>query len=279
MTEYAHGDGSVSWWGKVLGGTLGFMLGNVPGAVLGVVLGHLLDDEGRGLNWDASGPRDPAEVQRSFFAATFQVMGHLCKADGRVSEDEIALARQVMGQMRLTPQQEREAIRLFEEGKAADFPVDEVITRLAGLTRGRRDLVRVFVEIQMHAALADGAVGEREREILGAICRVLRVSPIELAQIETLIRMQRGMGAGAGARSDPSQAAGTSLEEAYQVLGVSASVSDAEVKKAYRRLMNEHHPDKLVAKGLPESMMKVAQERSAQIRRAYERIKEHRGFK
>ena len=117
-----------------------------------------------------------------------------------------------------------------------------------------------------------GSIQPRDRELLWRIAQNLGIGRVELAQIEALVRAQAR--ANSGQTVDPGQ----SLDEAYRVLGVTPSASDREVKTAYRRLMNQHHPDKLVARGLPESMMEVSKEKTREIRAAYDRIKVQRGM-
>ena len=118
----------MSWWGKLIGGTFGFMLGGPLGAILGASLGHNFD---RGLGgFDRGGQFGSAnveQIQSAFFTATFSMMGHMAKIDGQVSKAEIAVAESVMQQMRLSPPQKKVAISLFERGKQADFPVHEVL--------------------------------------------------------------------------------------------------------------------------------------------------------
>ena len=144
----------MSWWGKIIGGTFGFMAGGPLGALLGAALGHQFDS---GLKqFDALPPGETERTQTAFFAASFSVMGHVAKADGHVSRDEIELARQVMSQMQLNEQQRRLAINLFNEGKAADFPLDAVLAQLRQECHRRATLLQMFLEIQLHAAYADG---------------------------------------------------------------------------------------------------------------------------
>ncbi len=260
--------------GKILGGLVGFLVGGPPGALLGALAGHQVDAQ---LERRESGARpglaSAHAVQEAFFRSTFQSMGHLAKADGIVSEQEIHAARQVMQQFGLGPPEMRLAMELFAAGKARDFPLESSLQRLHALIRGRTDLCRMFVQIQLQAALWGGALQGPGRAVLERICRVLEVSTLELVRMEATLRMQQPAG------QTPAQHAAQKLESAYAVLGVDASTSDAEVKKAYRRLMNQNHPDKLVAKGLPESMMKIAEEKTRQVRSAYELLCEVRGIK
>jgi DnaJ like chaperone protein len=255
----------MAWWGKLAGGAFGFMLGGPLGAALGAALGHQFD---RGMA-DLSGPRPVADSERTqtaFFTAVFTVMGHLAKADGRVSPSEIAMAEALMRQMRLTGQQREAAIELFRQGKRRDFPLDDVLDQLRHECGRRTTLLQMFLEIQLQAAFADGGLDHAERRALLHIAERLGFSRRRFQQILGFIE-----GASAYERSTATGRR-PSLADAYKTLGVTSSTSDAEVKKAYRRLMNQHHPDKLVAKGLPEEMIKLATEKTQEIRNAYEQI-------
>jgi DnaJ like chaperone protein len=267
------------WHGKVIGALLGMLLSRNPwGVVIGIIAGHYFDAmvvKGRG--GDAASAHS---IQDAFFRATFQVMGHIAKADGRVSEEEIRAARSVMAQFRLNESQVRLAIELFTEGKASDFPLTETIERLAQVTMQRPDLRRMFVQIQLQTALWGDGVHVAARAMLKRICASLDVSEFELAQMEAILRMQRaGQGYGPSQGQTYQRSARDTLQDAYSVLGVTAQSTDADVTKAYRRLMSQNHPDKLAAKGLPESMKTVAEEKTRQIRAAYEAIREARGMK
>jgi DnaJ like chaperone protein len=262
----------MAWQGKALGALLGLAAGPV-GAVIGAFIGHLFD-----VQMDAAEQRAGAEpasgsVQEAFFRATFQVMGHLAKADGRVSEEEIRAARAMMGELRLGDREVEFAIQLFTGGKERDFPLDDTLLRLRQLCRDRPDLCRMFVQIQLQAALWGGSLNPAGRAVLARICAALGVSAYEVVQMEALLRMQRR------AQRPESQPPVDRVAEAYAVLGVERTASDSEVTKAYRRLMNQNHPDKLVAKGLPEAMMKIAKKKTRQVRTAYEAIREARGMR
>ncbi len=248
------------------------MLGGPLGGLLGAALGHNLD---KGLDTlpDAGSGADRERVQTAFFTATFSVMGHLCKSDGRVSEQEIAMARNIMRQMDLSSGQEQLGMRLFQEGKGGKFPLDEVLLQLRHEARNRRSLLRMFLEIQLAAAYADGALDSIEKRLLLHVCDRIGISRAEYARLEAMVGAQmhsRGPKARTRARGR--------LEDAYAILNVASQASVDEIKRAYRRLLSQHHPDKLVAKGLPEEMMKLATQKTHEIRQAYEQIREARGF-
>jgi DnaJ like chaperone protein len=263
------------WLGKVGGGLLGFLAGGYVGAVVGALLGHQFD---RGLASqrlrEHGSDFGSLDRQQVFFEATFLVMGHVAKADGRVSEEEIQVARAVMHRMRLRPEAVRQAIALFTRGKQPGFDVDEQVRVLRRACGHQPDLVRAFLEIQMDLALSKGAIKPRERELLWRIAGGLGVSRVELAQFEAVLRAQRSF-------SERVRRGGADeeLAQAYKALGLEPTATDREIKLGYRRLMNQHHPDKLAARGLPDAMLEVAKERTSEIGKAYEVIKARRGLK
>jgi len=266
----------MSWVGKIGGAVAGFIVsgGNPLGALLGGFLGHQFD---RGLKTGSrpyTGGATSAERQQVFFETTFIVMGRLAKVDGRVSEEEIQAARTVMHRMQLRPEEVRRAIELFNAGKRPAADIDAQVGRLARTCARQPELIRAFLEIQMDMALGKGNIAPAERQLLWRIAQLLGVGRVELAHLEAVLRAQRSFG-----QYQTGQAREDDLDQAYKALGIEDDASDKQVKTAYRRLMNQHHPDKLVAKGLPDSMMEVAKERTREIRAAYEKIKEHRAIK
>ncbi|WP_235263429.1 co-chaperone DjlA [Nitrincola sp. A-D6] len=218
--------------------------------------------------------------QQLFFRATFTVMGKIAKADGRVTESEIDFAREVMARMQLNEAAKQQAIQYFSQGKQADFDMQSVLKPLALVLRHRLPVKLMFLELQLQVAMADGDMSAAELSVIEEICHLLAFSSIEMRAV-----MQRIQAAQAFARhaGDWDHATGRSHEslmaEAYGVLGISESASDAEIKKAWRKLMSQHHPDKLVSRGMPEAMMQLAKERTQEIQSAYDRIRTARGFR
>ncbi len=254
----------MSWWGKVVGGAFGFMMGGPLGALMGAALGNYFDG---GLDNSLS-LGNTERVQSVFFSTTFTVMGYLAKADGRVTPHEIQLAERVMQQMQLSAQQRQVAMQLFNEGKKSGFPLDEVLEQFKREMFRRHSLIQMFLEIVIATALADGNLDSTEQRLIQHIATELGYSK---GQFDDLFSRLSGQ-----AQFSSPQSQQQRLEAAYELLGVDSSISDADLKKAYRRLMNQHHPDKLVAKGLPEEMMEIATAKTRDIKAAYELIKSQR---
>jgi len=264
--------------GKLIGAVIGFMLGRMPGLLIGMILGHIYDQS---VSARRSGPRAGAlEIGERFFKATFEVMGHVAKSDGHVSEAEIAAARKVMAELRLDGVQIHAAIAHYTRGKSPDFDLDGTMEQFASACAQRPDLLRVFLELQVRAALEGVDMQGPARLAVQKVAEMLDVSRIELAHMEAVLRIRReqfragGRPGGAGARGAPRN--GAQLAAAYQILEVDAKAPDGEVAKAYRRQLSKHHPDKLKANGLPESMLEHAKQRTQQIIEAYELIKSAR---
>jgi DnaJ like chaperone protein len=271
----------MSWTGKLVGALLGYVLTRHPlGVLAGMVLGHLWDQRIAG---GSAGPRpDITAVRQTFFRAAFSVMGHVAKADGRISEQDIAAARGIFRQFGLNDSDTRAAMELYTRGKQPDFDVNALLAELAAACRGREEVLRTFLEIQIRAALMGDGLEGSTRQTLTRIAGALGISALEFAHLEALLRYQaRGGSYGPSGGARPGSAGGgrSSLDEAYEILEVSPGATDAEVKRAYRKQMSENHPDKLVARGLPESMIEVAKQKTQAIQAAWERIREARGLR
>lgn len=274
----------MSWLGKIIGGAFGFMLGGPLGAILGASVGHQFDTGM--LNLEAAEslkPGDQHRVQMAFFTATFSVMGHIAKADGRVSPEEISLANRIMDKMFISGDMRSTAINLFQQGKSPDFPLDDVLDQFYRECHRRIDLIRMFLEIQIQEAFADGALDSKEEKLLLHICGRLRITHLEYERIKIRVQAQRRFNYQYQYQSNHQDRDGQSarqpssnLADAYDVLGLTPSASDDDIKKAYRRLLSQNHPDKLVAKGLPEEMMTLAKEKTQKITKAYDTIQQAR---
>ena len=264
----------------LVGICLGFFFGGPLGAVFGGFLGAWVNKNY--ITRNQSGRSDGSgfyrfRTQSAFFNATFLVMGRLAKADGRVSEYEIQMASAIMNKMRLSPDQKKAAIDLFNKGKQPDSDIDSALQEFRRVV-GFSTLSPFFLEVQLQAAYADGSLTQSERQVFAHVCQVLGINSQQFEQIHQRFLAQQAyyQNQSSGGEGWSRPGSGFGLSKAYEVLGVSESASDAEVKRAYRKLMSQHHPDKLVAKGLPEEMMEVAKQKAQEIQVAYDQVRDSR---
>ena len=261
----------MAWWGKIVGGACGLLLGGPLGALLGAALGHSFDKgvQQQSMPGLAGDEAARERVQSAFFTTTFSILKHIAKTNNHITPNKIQTAQRLMRELALNAQQRQAAIALFHRGKAADFPLDEVLDQFRAVVGRRLNLLHMFLEALLHGAYADGRVRPEERQVLEYVCARLGVSLSELRRMESLVAAQYQAAAEAGE---------SSLKAAYRSLGVEETDDPATIKQAYRRLLSRHHPDKLVAKGLPEEMMALAAQKTHDIKQAYERIRAARGF-
>ena len=283
--------------GKIIGVFLGWKVGGFFGAIAGLILGSIADKKLYELgSVSSSFFKKKTTRQDLFMQTTFAVLGHLSKSKGRVTEEDIQLANQLMIQLKLDDAGRKLAQDAFRRGKESDFPIRQVIREFRIGCGQRADLLRMFLQVQVQAAFADSELHENEKEVLYVIAEELGLSRMQFEQMIAMEMAARAFTQGGfyqqyqqGAyqggyqyqqqNSGHQHASGPTLNDAYKVLGVTESDEQNTVKRAYRRLMNEHHPDKLVAKGLPPEMMEMAKEKTQQIQAAYDLICKAKGWK
>lgn len=260
--------------GKLVGALVGFVLyKSWIGAVVGIFVGHIFDNA-------VANMRRPA-VARDFIGPLFAFAGALSKSDGRVSESEIAATEALMTRLRLDDGQRRAAIERFTAGKQFDFDAGVAIAELRAWCNGRRDLAFTVLDLLIDLVHAEGPLADAKFRLVRRLCEALGVSEHELAALSAMKGYgfgragPRGPGAGGGPRSAPPRR--PSEVDPYAVLGVARDANERDIKNAYRRLMSQHHPDKLG--DVPDELKRRAEERAREINAAYERIKGERGLR
>lgn len=274
----------MSHWGKIVGACFGYLLGGVFGTIIGLLLGHLVD---KGIQrkqppkFTKVSSEQLGRIKSEFFTATFSVMGYIARSSGLSGNQENLQASKVMDRMGLLVSRQAEALRLFEDGKMPNFSLQDMVGQFYVACRDQPNLLEMFIEIQLYAALATGYLEATEKKIILNICYQLDLAHTDYDRLEHLIKAEFqtiGNGKKSRARKARNKAVGANLEDAYAILNTSPNASNDDVKKAYRRLTSRHHPDKLVARGLPDEMMKIAETKTSEIRAAYDRIREVRDF-
>ena len=250
----------------ILCALVGLWLRGIPGFVVGGAVGFVLGSLARAVV-----RRRLYRLQAEFIDTTFAVMGALCKADGIVTRDEIQVAEQIFTRLHLSPEQKEAAKAAFNRGKTPDFDLDAAVGRFAQSAPRGGILSQLFLQLQVLAVAADGHVHPAERAMLVRVARGLGLAERDVAQLEALLRAASG-GPAAASAAPPKQR----LDDAYAALGVTPGASESEIRRAYRKMMSENHPDRIAAQGLPESMREIAEERAREINAAYDLIKRAR---
>lgn len=259
----------MSWLGKIIGAIVGLVLTRHPlGVLLGVVVGHLIDTGAFGLQRVGGAPR-------GFIEPLFGLVGAIAKSDGRVSEVEIVVTEQLIARMRLDAEQRRAAIACFTAGKQPGFAVNLAVAELKRWCAGRRDHAYILLDLLLDVVCVEGAPVPGKLAILRQLSWALGISGRELAALAAMKGCDIGGTQDRGAPPPRGQTA--AAPDPYAVLGVARDAGEREIKRAYRKLMSEHHPDKLG--DVPEQLRRGAEERAREINAAYERVKSARGFK
>lgn len=268
--------------GIIIGGIIGYRLGGFIGMMLGAWLGHQV---GQLFSGSKSGQSQRSATQQSFFKALFVTLGKLAKADGTISTNEIDRAEIIMNKMKLNPELRQQAIHYFNQGKESSYNIDGDLSDFRQKARGSLSLKQFFLEMLIDMASGDGTIDAAELRILEKACQLIGYPP---QLLQAMLKMR-----GAGYYRQQHQQQGQqqwhqnqskrpkpapSDVNPYGILGVDRSDSKQDIRRAYKKLMSQHHPDKLVSKGLPPEMMKVAEEKAKNIQMAWEQVKDLRGW-
>jgi DnaJ like chaperone protein len=255
---------------KFIAAIVGYYLFGFFGVFLGLFVGSVLDrlrDYGSG----GINPLQNALRQTVFLETMFISMGRLAKADGRVSPEEIARAEEMMRQLGMTAEHRARAIELFKQGTAPEFDIGPVYMRFMSVCGHTRHLRQMLLVYLMTMALADGHMHAAEEALLADIAGRLGYTPSEFRQLMDMVLNQSHFMGG-----KPSTE--TTLDDAYKAMGVTKDNTDQEIKRAYRKLISQYHPDKLIGQGMPADMIAMATEKTKEIQRAHDVIKQTRNI-
>ena len=255
---------------KIIGVVAGYYFFGLFGALFGLFVGSFIDRV-RAYGSGGMNPLQNALRQAVFIETVFILMGKLAKADGQVSQDEIAHAEQFMQKLGMTAQHRQQAIAWFKQGADAAFDIEPTLMRFMAVCGHTRNLKEVLLAYLIVMALADGQYHPAEEALLTDIAGRLGYGPVAFKQMLDMVRNQSHF-AGAQANAE------TALDDAYKALGVTRDSSDAEIKRAYRKLMSQYHPDKLMGQGVPEDMIAMATEQAKEIQLAHDLIKKSRNL-
>lgn len=251
----------MSIWGKVLGGVAGFAMGGPLGALLGAVAGHAVDKmKGGGASGAQFGgaARDSEQRQVAFTLAVIALGAKMAKADGIVTRDEVEAFKRLF---HIPPDEVANVAKIFDRAKTSTAGYEMYAQQVANLFPHEPQVLEELLGGLLHIAKADGVIHPAEMDYLWHVAQIFGFDR------HTFERLIATHGAGPG-DANP-----------YEVLGVDRAASDGDIKAAYRKLIHENHPDKLMAQGLPQEFIDLANQKMAAINAAYDAVKKERGFK
>lgn len=258
---------------KFVGALIGFFIGSWLGAIVGYFIGGFFSSATRSTAQGnlRDGFYNRAAGADSFFATTFLLMGHMAKADGRVSEAEISQAEALMGKMGVKDEKRAEAIQYFKQGSGADFDMQATLHKFAAEARFRADLKRNLLMFLVEMAMADDELHANEESMLRRVATAINIDMRSFDRMLEMLKAQHAFSGSSGRANSENE-----LTLAYKAIGVPSTATDKELKRAYRKLMSQYHPDKMIAKGVPEDMLAIATEKTQEIQAAYDTIEKAR---
>jgi len=272
--------------GSLIGSIIGYKFGGFFGLIFGAILGSQAEIW---INEKLLGkPSHKAQVQNAYFEALFVTIGKLAKADGIVTKNEIRKCEAIMQHMQLNQEMRKRAIKLFNLGKQDNLDINLYLNKFTKASHGAFSMKQVFLEMLIEVASAENKINQAEMNFMYSVSDSIKF-PRQI--FATLIRM-RGFnvnGENNGQQQyrqqnrqsnhqSSQQWQRATVTSPYQTLGVDKSDSKAVIRKAYKKLMSQHHPDKLIAKGLPPEMVDIAKTKTQNIQAAWEEVKDLRGF-
>lgn len=267
----------MRYLGKILGFILGLFSGTgLLGLIVGLIVGHIADT--------ISHLQDPKyflhqKKNKLFLHIIFQVMGFLTKSKGKVTHTDIKIVSAFMDQMKLYGEERFLAQQAFREGKLLEYPLREKLRTLRNICLGRFDLVKTFLEIQIHIAFSDGILHPNEKKVLYIIAEELGFSKNQFNYILNIINQNKKNYTWSNSFENHDKKDFSTLDDAYYILGVKKTDDNITIKRKYRKLMSKNHPDKLIAQGLSKDNLKLAQKKTQKIQLAYDLIKKEKNIK
>lgn len=251
----------MGWMGKLVGGTIGFALGGPLGAIFGAAFGHAFDS-GTELDTTQNGPRlsQVEQNQLTFFVAAFSMLAKLARADGQVTPEEVDSIEAFMEKdLRLNGESRNAAVNIFRTALDAPGTFDDFARQFYGEFHNQPQMLEVMIEVLLRVAVSDGSMTAKEEELIRVAVNTFRFNSVRYDQLKSKYVK--------------------TADKAYAVLGCRPDADDDQVKRCYRQRVQEYHPDKIAAKGLPDEFTRFAQDKFREIQDAWDQIKEARGIK
>ena len=251
----------MGWLGKIVGGTLGFAIGGPLGAIAGAAFGHVFDRSNEAYYGQESlQPLPGEEAQFTFFVAAFSMLAKLTQVDGRVTSQEVdTINRYMMEDLHLDPEGRMVATNIFNAAMNSPNSFEDFARQFYGQFYNQPQILDMMLDILFRVSVADGSMNAKEEVLLKNAARIFNFSDRTFDAIKARYVQ--------------------TSDKYYAVLGLDQSATDEQIKKQYRKLVMEYHPDRIISKGLPEEFTQLANEKFREIQEAYEILRKERNIK
>ncbi len=248
----------MGWFGKLMFGSMGMFVGGPLGAIAGAALGHHLVDKRQ--TYQEGQPRlmYTEQTQAAYFVSMFSILGKLAKIDGVVTSDEIAVVDDFVNHMNVGEREKAFARQIFGQAKDSDYSIDDFAVQFYQVSHGQPTVLVSFLDLLFRIASADAKLHPAEESALNRIKDIFHISDQQFNDMKATHFKDVG--------------------KYYKVLNSTPENSNQEIKANYKKLVKDFHPDTIVSKGLPEEFTNFATKRFREIREAYEKVKQERGF-
>ena len=245
----------MSIWGKLVGAAAGMAIGGPIGALVGGIAGHVTFDRNRNAAEKKESAGEPEE-DVAFTIGVIALGAKMAKADGVVTKDEIDAFKQVFV---IAPEDLSSVSKVFNLAKRDVAGYDAYARQLKSLFKDKPEALEDVMDGLFHIAKADNVIADTEMEYLMSVAEIFGFNEDDFARIKARHMEPE--------KTDP-----------YVVLGLEREATNDEVRRAYRRLVRDNHPDKLIARGVPEEAIEIANHKVAAINAAYDQIEKERGL-
>lgn len=249
----------MGWLGKMVGGTIGLAVGGPLGAIAGAAFGHMFDgdDDPQRQLADTGGLTGGGQAQFTFYVAAFSMLAKLARVDGRITDAEMKSIRRFMTQdLRLNEESRKMAEKIFQTALQAPQTFSEFAHEFYKHFHDRPELLEMMIDILLRVSVSDGAMHKSEEDLIVRAAKIFRIPEADYRKIWSRYV--------------------SVTDKYYAVLGCSPGDNDEEVKKQYRKMARDFHPDTIASKGLPEDFIQFATDKFREIQEAYEVIRKER---
>jgi DnaJ like chaperone protein len=252
----------MAWAGKAFFGGLGWIIGGPLGGIIGAAFGNSIDEDSDYGSVQQSNALQQANEQErlrgQFILSMLTLCSKMAKADGLVTKDEIAAMERILNDIGFDKDGKREAFRIWDDVRKSDNTFTDYANEFYAVFAHNRDALFSMFNMIFSIAAADKVLAPKEEKLLRKAIKIFNLTDEDYKNVKAKY-----------------------FEDStkyYEILGCKVEDSDEQIKKQYRKLAMEYHPDAISSKQLPEGFIKFAESKFNEINTAYEAIKKERNI-